>query len=159
MPDIIDRLNDPEMYVDAVDDAIEEIINLRDSVAELRSLIPLTNADLRDFYMWKQRLPRHLAPLDVEGEPNTLLALVTKAMDIIRESEWVSVEEKLPPVGDWDEDYSIDVWLFTAGEEIMRGFLHFETDQWFGPGGVSVQGRVTHWRYIKKPGEILGGKK
>lgn len=33
--DIIERLNDPEMYVDATDDAINEIITLRERVKEL----------------------------------------------------------------------------------------------------------------------------
>ncbi len=33
--DIVDRLNDPELYVDAVDDAIAEILELRAQVAKL----------------------------------------------------------------------------------------------------------------------------
>jgi len=34
--DIVERLNDPEMYVDAVDDAIHEIERLREENAYLR---------------------------------------------------------------------------------------------------------------------------
>lgn len=42
--DIIERLNDPEMYVDAIDDAIREIENLR---AELKVTDQLLNERMR----------------------------------------------------------------------------------------------------------------
>lgn len=38
LTDIIDRLNDPELYVDAVDDAIAEIKQLRGEIAKLRQV-------------------------------------------------------------------------------------------------------------------------
>lgn len=37
--DIIERLEDPEMYVDAVDDAIHEIERLRKRIAELEAAL------------------------------------------------------------------------------------------------------------------------
>jgi hypothetical protein len=43
--DIVERLNDPEMYVDAVDDAIREIETLRERVAELEARLTKCEVD------------------------------------------------------------------------------------------------------------------
>lgn len=47
--DIIERLNDPDLYVDAIDDAIEEIENLRLRVAELEAGQQAGKAKVRGF--------------------------------------------------------------------------------------------------------------
>lgn len=41
--DIIERLDDPEMYVDAIDDAIREIKLLRELVEQLNQIINETS--------------------------------------------------------------------------------------------------------------------
>lgn len=43
--DIIERLNDPELYVDAVDDAIREIENLRQEKIALTAMLKVVEFD------------------------------------------------------------------------------------------------------------------
>lgn len=50
--DIIERLNDDELYVDAIDDAITEISKLRREVEQLNRMLKMTKDTVNLFYEW-----------------------------------------------------------------------------------------------------------
>lgn len=111
-----------------------------------------------------------LKPLDVEGEPNTLLALVEKAMrerDALRgevarlreANRWIPVSERLPEDG-------VDVIIFSprhpnespTKKHRARFLAHLNTKrEWalsISLGNDIIIPGVTHWRPLPEPPEV-----
>ena len=67
-----------------------------------------------------------------------------------KQSEWISVEERLP------ESSDIECLLFLDNEQIVIGWYHVSAGV-FVEGGIAMLNKVTHWMPLPEAPKMKGG--
>ncbi|PKM01062.1 MAG: hypothetical protein CVV19_00620 [Gammaproteobacteria bacterium HGW-Gammaproteobacteria-9] len=65
-------------------------------------------------------------------------------------SEWISVEERVPPIREEDNDCTADVLAFNEARNMLAAFYSYEDAEWYDMNGDMIL-EVTHWMPLPAP--------